>query len=102
MLLPQITSPTIASIQTALTKWKSILDQVLMNPSLQSSILENVPLVNGSTTINHGLGRTLTGWRVIRLSGAATIHDTQSNNPQPTLTLLLTSSAAVTVSLEVF
>lgn len=78
------------------------MDPVLANPSLNSSILANVSLVNGSTTINHGLGRPLQGWRIVRINGSASVYDTQNNNPQPALTLLLTSSAAVEVSLEVF
>lgn len=84
------------------TKWASILNPLLGNPSLNSVILPNVNLVNGSNTINHTLGRALMGWRLIRVRAAATIYDTQDSNPMPSLTLLLTSNAAVTVDLEVF
>lgn len=97
MLLPQQ-----LDWNQARTRWKAILDVLLGNPSLNSQILDNVALANGTTTVNHGLGRTLTGWRVIRINGAATIYDKQDTNSMPDLTLILTSSAAVIVSLEVF
>ena len=84
------------------TKWKAILDPFLGKPSLQSSILQSISLASGSNTINHGLGRTLRGWRIIRLRASATIYDTQDSNPNPQLTLLLTASAPVVADVEVF
>jgi hypothetical protein len=84
------------------TKWRSILNPLIGNPSLQSVILSNIPLVSGSNPVNHTLGRKLTGWRIIRINAAATIYDTQDQNTMPDLTLLLTSSAPCVVSLEVF
>lgn len=84
------------------TKWKSILDILLGNPSLQTSILSDVPLINGTTTINHLLGQSLTGWRIIGINAAATIYDKQASNQTPNLTLILTSNAACVVTLEVF
>jgi hypothetical protein len=90
---------TISQMQT---KWKSALDPLLGNPSLNTSILANVSLASGSNIINHGLGRNLTGWRVVRCRASATFYDTQDANSHPSLTLLLTSSAAVVIDLEVF
>lgn len=84
------------------TKWAQILNVLLRNPSLNCSILAKVPLAEGSNTINHLLGRRLTGWRIVRQRAAAEIYDTQDSNPNPTQTLLLTASAAAVVDLEVF
>lgn len=100
MQLPYIqTEGVLTMIQT---KWRSILNPFLANPSLQSIILKDIALINGTTTINHLLGRTLTGWRIIRINAAATIYDKQATNQSPDLTLVLVSNAACTVSLEVF
>jgi hypothetical protein len=84
------------------TKWKSILDPVISQASVQSIILPNVPLKNGTTVVNHLLGRKLVGWKVIRQRASASIYDTQDSNQTPNLTLVLVSSAAVSVDLEVF
>lgn len=75
---------------------------ILQNPQTQGSILENVALVNGSNTINHGLNRTLQGWSIVRQRASASIYDNQDNNTNPTKTLILISNAAVTVNLYVF
>ncbi len=88
--------------ETARTKWKSILDILLGNPSLDSIILNDVPLKNGFTTVNHKLGRKLIGWRIIRLNAIATIYDQQNTNQMPDKTLILVSNASVIASLEVF
>lgn len=90
---------TLALMQT---KWASILNPLLGNPSLQSLVLTSIPLASGSNAINHGLGRKLQGWKIVRQRASATIYDTQDSNAQPTLTLLLTASAPVVVDLEVF
>lgn len=85
------------------TSWANQLNPLLSNPSLQCSILQNIALVSGQTnTINHLLGRTLQGWRLIRVRGQATIWDTQDSNTNPSQTLLLHTSNNVTVNLEVF
>lgn len=84
------------------TKWAGVLNPMLSNPSIQSVILPNVVLKNGTTVVNHLLGRTLIGWRLIRVRAAATIYDTQDSNQTPNLTLVLVSNAAVMVDLEVF
>jgi hypothetical protein len=84
------------------TDWISKINPFLGNPANNSSILKDIPLVTGSNTVNHLLGRTLQGWSVIRRNGPATIYDTQASNPRPELTLVLVASAPVIVSLEVF
>lgn len=78
------------------------MNPVLALPQTNSSILSNVQLKVGSNVINHGLGRTLQGWSLVRQRAAASIYDNQDNNQTPALTLVLVSSAAVSVDLEVF
>ena len=83
----------------ASTKWSSALNPLLANPLNNVSILPGIALINGSTTINHGLGRTLQGWFLVDINGSATVYRSQPLND---LTLTLTSSTAVTVSIGVF
>jgi hypothetical protein len=84
------------------TNWSAQLNPLLAAPSNNSIILKNVSLTTGSNTINTTLGRTLQGWVIVRQRAAASIHDNQDNNPNPTLTLVLISSANVVCDIEVF
>jgi hypothetical protein len=84
------------------TKWKAILDPFLAIQANQSLILSKISLSNGTTVVNHMLGRKLVGWNIVGINGAATIYDNQANNQTPQLTLILISNAAVIVNIEVF
>lgn len=97
-----MTLPFGLTLEMMQTKWRSILNPLLANPTNNSSLLRGISLINGTTTINHLLGETLQGWKVVGIDGAATIYDQQANNPRPELTLVLVSNAAVQVTLEVF
>jgi hypothetical protein len=101
MLLP-IFQTQIQELILLQNKWASILNQMISNRSLQSSILPNLYLKNGTTVINHLLGKKLTGWRIIGINGPATIYDEQNSNQTPQTTLILVSNAAVMINLEVF
>ena len=79
--------------------WAAALNPIIAQPQSSGRILNNIALVNGSTTINHGLGRTLQGWVITDINGAATIY---RSAPFNSLNLTLTSDALVTVSIEVF
>jgi len=81
------------------TKWSAILNPLLQNPLNSINILKNISLSNGSTVINHGLGRQQQGWFISDIQGAATIY---RSAPFNALTLTLTSNAAVTVDIGVF
>lgn len=83
------------------TKWKSIIDPILANPSNSSLILKNIALSIGDNTINHKLGRKLIGWKIIRQRAAAVIYDKQDDNQMPNLTLILNTDADVVVDIEV-
>lgn len=84
------------------TKWAQELNPVLNSPLLAGRLIRNVALINGSTQVDHKLGRKLQGWMVIRKRGAAEIYDSQDSNSMPQLTLSLVSNADVSVDLYVF
>lgn len=84
------------------SSWSSQINPVLARPSINSSILKNVLLVTGSNTINHLLQKPLQGWKIVRQRALASIYDNQDSNPQPSLTLVLISSANVSCDIEVF
>lgn len=90
------------SLMLLQTNWKSQLDPVLSNPTIQNLILKNVQLANGTTVINHLLGHKLRGWKIVRQRAAASIYDNQDSNQTPQLTLILISNASVSVDIEVF
>lgn len=81
---------------------KQVVDPLTNNPVLLGIILEQVQLVTGSNTINHLLGRKLQGWIIVRQRGPAQIYDGQDSNLTPNLTLILNSSADVSVNIYVF
>lgn len=82
-----------------ITKWASILNPVLANPTTNMSILQGVKLVIGDNKINHLLGQTQQGWIITDIDGAATIYRSAPFNGT---TLVLNSTAAVTVNIGVF
>lgn len=82
--------------------WGQILNKVIGRAQNNSTILTDVELAIGSNTIQHGLGFPLSGWSVVRINGVASLYDTQATNTNPSATLILVSSAVVTVNLEVF
>lgn len=81
------------------TKWAAQLNPVISNPLNSISILKNISLVNGATSINHKLGQMQQGWMILDVDAAATIYRSQAFNDK---TLTLTSNAACTVTLGVY
>lgn len=81
------------------SKWASILNPLLSKPLSSSNILKDVQLINGTTVVNHLLGRNMQGFIVSDIDAAATIY---RSAPFNSLTLSLTSNAACTVNLVVF
>lgn len=85
------------------TSWAQQLDPVIRQPLTQGTLLKDVQLASGNNVVNHKLGRKLQGWIITRYRGAAaSVYDTQDNNPTPALTLTLNSSASVVVDIYVF
>ena len=83
-------------------QWATDINPVLTNPIVQGRLIQKVKLTSGNNMLNHGLGRNLVGWVIVRQRAAATIYDTQDSNQLPNLVLTLNSSAAVVVDLYVF
>lgn len=113
MSLPQFTSTrklaesssasAIASAFNALvSNLQSIFTYLLGRVQLDSVILKGVSLSTGDNVVPHTLGRTLTGWSVVRLDAAVAVWDAQLTSPDPATYLILVASGPCTVSLEVF
>lgn len=101
MILPNFQGGDIP-FQMLQSAWGGILNPFLSNPTLQNLILKNVSLVTGANVINHKLQRKLQGWSIVRQRSAATLYDNQDTNQTPDLTLVLVSSANVSIDLVVF
>jgi len=84
-------------------RWASLIEPFLNKPANQAVILPDITLTTGVNVINHRLGDKLRGWFPTRVRGvSATFYDQQDTNPTPALTLILVSSADVTIDLAVF
>lgn len=79
--------------------WANTLNALLSMPQSSGLILQGVVLVSGTTVIPHKLGRMMQGWTLTDINGAAQIY---RSAPLNSTTLTLISTAAVTISLEVF
>lgn len=58
--------------------------------------------VGTALSVEHKLGRAITGWAVIGLGANAVVWDSQATNKTPARTLILNASASVTINLWVF
>lgn len=115
MSLPQFTQTTklsegstttrqslIRVINALTTNLQQIFTALTKQVQLNSVVLQNISLVVGTNNVPHTLGRTLTGWKIVRQNGLALIFDRQDTNPNPNNYLVLQSDAAVVVSLELY
>ena len=84
------------------TSWATQLNPVLQNPLMAGRILSSVVLASGANVVNHGLGRKLQGWFLVRQRASGSVYETQDTNSTPALTLTLTASALMTVDIYVF
>lgn len=83
-------------------KWATQLDPLISNPLTQGQLLQDIRLINGTTVVNHKLGRKLTGWFVVGVNAPIIVYDSQATNQMQDLTLVLNSNAVATVNLWVF
>lgn len=91
--------PLQSSLQLLQTKWKSVLDPIISNPTTNMSILKNVKLYTGDNQVSHFLQRPQQGWIVVDINGVADVYRYRDFD---SIYLYLNSSADVTVSLGVF
>ncbi len=96
--LPQFQSDDV-TFQMMQSKWGSILNPVISNPTTNPLILKNISLQTGTNVINHKLQRMQQGWIVADINNSATIYRSQPFNE---ITLTLTSSAPATITLLVY
>lgn len=89
----------LATVQRNLVR---VLQPVFNTPILGGNLLTQQTLAVGANSINHGLGRTLNGWQIVRQRAQADIWDSQDTNKTPQLTLALNSSAIVIVDIYCF
>ena len=83
------------------TRWASILNNLLRSPVSEVSMLQEIDLVVGDNTIDHLQERALSGYIVVGMRGGfSQIYDKPSTMPNKTL--ILNSSAPVTIDLLVF
>ena len=94
--------PQQLSLDMTTNRWASLIEPFLNNPANNSLILKQISLTAGPNTINHKLGRKLSGWKTTRVRSAVTLYDDQDSNQAPQLTLILVASAPCVVDLEVF
>jgi hypothetical protein len=81
---------------------KNALGEIQKSPLNGGVLLQGIALTSGDNTVTTKLGRTLTGWILTRVRGSAVIYDKQDSNSQKGNTLILNSSANVTIDLYVF
>lgn len=79
-----------------------VVEPLTEQPLAYGNLIRSVVLAVGDNSVNHLLGQMLTGWIITRQRGSADIYDNQSNNSSAATTLILNSSAAVTVDIYVF
>jgi len=98
MVLPifQSDSKDLSLLQT---NWAAQINPVLKNTIIQGLQLSEISLINGATTFNHRLSRTMQGYFITDQNAAASIYRSQPFNDK---TLTLTSNAVVTVNLWVY
>lgn len=91
--------PLLKDLSLLATKWKSILDPVLSNPTTNMAILKNVALVTGNNQIPHLLGQVQQGWVILDQQGPSNFYRYRDFNATY---LYLNSAADVVVNLGVF
>jgi hypothetical protein len=94
--------PQVSNVPQISSKWKAALDPVLANLLINGQLLSSVTLQNGTTAVNHKLGRLPQGWFVVSPQGPSGNVYQASQQPNPTLTLSLVNNAVLITDLWVF
>ena len=77
-------------------------NQLTNNPILAGHLIENIEVINGVTSINHGLGANLRGYIVTKQSSAVSTWLVETNQTTPNTILNLSADASSTISIYVF
>ncbi len=79
------------------------VSQLYNVPILDGLLIEGVELDSATSTIvNHGLGRAIRGWIIVKQDASSSIYALEVEQSTPLTTLVLKCSADVKVSLWVF
>lgn len=92
-----ITSRTVNQLQDHIVQ---AINPLLNLPLSTSNFLEDIDLVMGSNSINHGLGRILRGYIITKQNSVVDLYEEPS--PFPSKTLVLNASTDAMISLIVF
>lgn len=77
-----------------------IFNSIQTKEILDGRLIQDVSIVSGANEINHGLGKPIRGWIVVRKNANQTVYDSVSSTPDSTF--ILNASGTVTISLWVF
>lgn len=82
----------------------AIFNSIIKNPLLNTpTVVKSILLSSGvDTPVNHGLGRVVTGWIIIDKNGSGDVYQSTTTNPIPTASIILKSTATITVSILFF
>jgi hypothetical protein len=100
---PQGKDITVGDIQVLQDNLSSTLSPITGRAHLESSILEGITLVSGSTNlVPHKLGRKISGWKLCDLNANAVIYRDSTSTADNTRFLALVTSLNCICSLEVW
>ncbi len=78
------------------------LDRLTGIGLLDGVLVEDVEMASGLNILQHGLGREVRGYLLVRSDADVRVYDDATASPQPALYHRLQATAAATVSLWVF
>ena len=79
--------------------WAASLNPLLANPLNNLQIIKGIKLIDGNTTVAHGLGRVMQGWLQLDIDAPATYYRSAPFNSK---NITFTSNAVATISIGVF
>lgn len=91
--------PILGTISGLATRWKSILDPLLANPTNGLLILPPINLISGVTIVNHMLGRQQQGWIQLDVNAYVIYFRSQPFNDK---TITFTANTAATIIIGVY
>lgn len=92
---------TISDVQRLQDALNKVFNAIFQKQILDGRFIENIDLTSASTKeIDHGLGKPIRGYIVVRKNANAVIYESVSSTPNATL--ILNTSANVRISLWVF
>lgn len=79
-----------------------VFNVLLEKDILDGRLIKNIGLSSTPVSIDHKLGREVSGWILVRNSADARVWDDQASNTLPSTSLILVASAITVVSIWVF